>query len=146
VRTIIRTLCKNLTKLLFIALCIEPLSIVSLQIHELNHNVKQKIMSVENLNILLNLDQVLGIISQLPVGDKIKISQYLDVETSEEKGIYLSSKHNELLQNLSFHESTLEHESDFYSLFGSWQSEKTGDEINHDIYSSRNDNARIITL
>ena len=44
-------------------------------------------MNTANVNILLSFDQILGIISQLPMVDKIKISQYLVKETSKDKKI-----------------------------------------------------------
>jgi len=36
--------------------------------------------------------------------------------------------------------------NDIFSLFGSWQSEKTGDELAQVIYASRNDIAREVDL
>ncbi len=37
-------------------------------------------------------------------------------------------------------------ESDFFTLFGSWQSDKSGTEINNEIYSARNDQPNNIQL
>lgn len=71
---------------------------------------------------------------------KFNLKNYLKKEN------YFISKYSELIQNLSTQETNLEHTTDFYSLFGSWQSEKTGDEINNEIYSSRNDQARNVVL
>jgi len=44
-------------------------------------------MNTANVNIVLSFDQILTIISQLPMVDKIRINQYLVKETSQEKKI-----------------------------------------------------------
>ena len=44
-------------------------------------------MDTANINISLNIDQILSLISQLPVVDKMKIKQYLTTETDEEKKV-----------------------------------------------------------
>ena len=46
-------------------------------------------MTTANLNISLNLNQILSIISQLPIDDKIKISHYLVEETREDTKILM---------------------------------------------------------
>jgi len=50
---------------------------------------------------------------------------------------YFLSKYSELLLNLHISEINTEKKDDIFSLFGSWQSDKTGDDIANEIYSSR---------
>ncbi len=59
---------------------------------------------------------------------------------------YFISKYSELLLNLNISEIKKDKSDDFFSLFGSWQSEKTGDEIVNEIYSMRIDKPREIVL
>ncbi len=51
------------------------------------HNKKPNIMNTANVNISLNFEQILNIISQLPSIEKIKLHQYLVKETSKESEI-----------------------------------------------------------
>ena len=69
---------------------------------------------------------------------KFDLKDYLEKENS------LLVKYSENLKDIDTKESAKD--SDFYSLFGSWQSDKTGDEINDEIYSARNDKPKEIVL
>jgi len=70
---------------------------------------------------------------------KFELKQYLN------SGNYFISKYSEILSELHISEKEANKE-DFYSLFGTWQSDKTGDEIINEIYSSRNDKPSNIIL
>lgn len=50
-------------------------------------------MNTANINVSLSFEQIRSIISQLPMVDKIKSSQYLAKETDEEKKILKNIEH-----------------------------------------------------
>ena len=70
----------------------------------------------------------------------------LDLKKHLEKENFFVTKYSELLHNLNNQYLNEEQKPDFYSLFGSWQSDKSGHEINNEIYSSRNDQPRDMVL
>jgi len=63
-----------------------------------------------------------------------------------QKESYFTTRYKKILLNLSIQAARSNKKDDFFSLFGSWESEKTGEEINNEIYNSRNDSARDIIL
>lgn len=68
------------------------------------------------------------------------IFKKFDLKKHLTKENYFISKYTNLLTNLSIKEvkeTEKTNEDAFYALAGSWQSDKTGDEINEEIYSSR---------
>ena len=69
-----------------------------------------------------------------------------DLTSLLRKESYFLSKYSNIILKLHLTESPKDRDDDINSLFGSWQSEKTGDEIINDIYSARNDQPRKIEL
>ncbi|RLD51852.1 MAG: hypothetical protein DRI94_04905 [Bacteroidetes bacterium] len=59
---------------------------------------------------------------------------------------YFYLRYKKLLSEIETSESKQENPDNIFSLFGTWQSDKTGDELSEEIYSLRNDNARHIEL
>lgn len=59
---------------------------------------------------------------------------------------YFYLKYKKLLSEIETSENNQESNDHIFSLFGTWQSDKTGDELSEEIYSLRNDNARHIEL
>jgi hypothetical protein len=82
----------------------------------------------------------------LPIDFWTDLFNHFDLQAKLEKEAYFSNKYQGLLSN--FHRAKVEDkkQDDVCSLFGSWQSEKTGDEIAQEIYLSRNDLAREVEL
>ncbi len=63
--------------------------------------------------------------------------QKIDLKKHLKKGNYFTSKYNNLLEKLNLKETKKTDEEAFYALAGSWQSDKTGDEIVEEIYNDR---------
>ena len=59
---------------------------------------------------------------------------------------YFYLKYKKLLSEIETSVSKQESTENIFSLFGTWQSDKTGDELSEEIYSLRNDDARHIEL
>ena len=63
--------------------------------------------------------------------------QKLDLKKYLKKENYFTLKYNNLLEKISHKEPKKTDEEAFYALAGSWQSDKTGDEIVEEIYNDR---------
>ncbi len=72
--------------------------------------------------------------------------KHFNLATHLSKESYFLSKYANLLFKMNIVTNKNKKTEDIFSLFGSWQSEKTGDEIINEIYSSRNDQPRDIEL
>jgi len=59
---------------------------------------------------------------------------------------YFYLRYKKLLSEIETSLSKQESTENIFSLFGTWQSDKTGDELSEEIYSLRNDDARHIEL
>jgi len=73
----------------------------------------------------------------IPIDFWNDMSKKFDLKEHLKKENYFLSKYSELLLNLHISEINTEKKDDIFSLFGSWQSDKTGDDIANEIYSSR---------
>ncbi|MCD4794634.1 MAG: hypothetical protein K8R54_15470 [Bacteroidales bacterium] len=69
-----------------------------------------------------------------------------DLNSLLKKENYFLAKYSNILLKLDLKDNQKEKTDDFFSLFGSWQSDKTGEEIINEIYSARNDKPREIEL
>jgi len=82
----------------------------------------------------------------IPIDFWNDILKKFNIKESLKQEKFFLLKYSELLLNLYISENNKDTTEDIFSLFGSWQSEKTGDDLNNEIYQSRNDYPREIIL
>jgi hypothetical protein len=82
----------------------------------------------------------------LPISFWNEIISKFDLQNYLKSENHFFLKYGNILLNTSLSDDLKKNPDDFFSLFGSWQSDKTGDEIASEIYAASNDNSREITL